>query len=36
MTQIDIGYTKKFIKEKKKLARKYPSIESDFKTLNKL
>lgn len=30
MTQIDIGYTKKFIKEKKKLARKCPSIESDF------
>ena len=35
MTQIDVVYDKKFIKEKKKLARKCPSIENDFEIFKK-
>lgn len=30
MTQIDVDYDKKFLKEKRKLQRKCPSLESDF------
>ncbi len=31
MSQIDTDYHKKFLKEKRKLARKCPSIDDDFK-----
>ena len=30
MTQIDIEYHKRFLREKRKLMREYPSIENDF------
>ncbi len=35
MTQIDVDYHKKFLKEKRKLARKCPSIEGDFEDFKK-
>ena len=35
MTQIDVGYHKKFLREKMKLARKCTSIEGDFENFKK-
>ena len=35
MAQIDVDYHKKFLKEKRKLARKCPSIEGDFEDFKK-
>lgn len=33
MTQIEVDYDKKFLKEKRKFKRKCPSIENDFRRL---
>lgn len=35
MNQIEVGYDKRFLKEKRKFNRKCPSIESDFKRFEK-
>jgi len=35
MTQINVGYHKKFLKEKRKLSRKCRSIEGDFEDFKK-
>lgn len=35
MTPIDVDYDKKFLKEKRKLQRKCPSIENDFEVFKR-